>query len=631
MGNGWRVTRWGIIGVVAALVSALVGCGDDSGGEGPYKDLPKADVAVSALASALTTRNLSIAPLVAQPPADELDTIFSGVGGLTPKVTPGPIVYSHDGPTATASLHVTWTLPAGSWSYDTTAHLTYDTSWLVVWDPSLYNSDLTSQNRLVRVRLEPERAPILDLSGNALVEKTDVVNVGIDKMNLEESLWESSARTLAAIVDVDVDAFAQRVLDAGPHAFVIAITLRQYDVPSAVADVPGAYGQPDTAMLGPTSTFGQPLLGTLRDATTDDIENSEGAIQAGEKVGASGVQAYFDETLRGTPGDMVFLWERGSLATLDRVTSESILFQQDPVAGEPIHVSLNRDWQTRAETALADLEKTAAMVIIRPSDGAILAAANSPGWGAYPDATAGAYAPGSTFKIVDSLALIRQGFNADSMLNCSTHADIHGQIINNYPGYPSWQNGTIPLWKALAWSCNSAFVNEYERLSSANLQEAAGSLGIGIDHDLGFWADLGTVPTADSDAMRGMNLIGQGGVLMNPLGMAAVSASVSAGHTVIPWLVQEKKPQSTAKPLTNGEAAILQQLMGAVATNGGAGAAGSVLAGAKTGTAEWGTSDDPHSHGWITGYTSGDLALCVWFKDGGGSADVGPFIASFLK
>ena len=635
MRNEWRVTRWGVIGVVAALVCALAGCTAEDP-TNPGGDRPRADDQVSALASALTARNLSAAPLVAQPPADEIDTIFSGVGDLGPAITPGDIVYSHNDATASATLHVTWTFPSGVWTYDTTAQLTYDESlptdsgWRAHWDPSLYNPDLTSVNRLVHVQLEPERAPILDLAGNALVEKTDVVNVGIDKTRIEEEEWESSARSLAAIVEVDPDAFAQRVLDSGPQAFVIAITLRQYDVPSAVADVPGVYGQPDTAMLAPTATFGQPLLGTLRDATADDIEFSEGKIQAGEKVGASGVQAYFDETLRGVPGDMVFLWERGSLATLDRVTPELILHEKEPVAGTPIHTSLNRDLQTRAEEAMATLGKTAAMVLIRPSDGAILAAANSPGWGAYPDATAGAYAPGSTFKVVDSLALIRQGFNAHSTVNCSTYADVQGQIIHNYPGYPSRQNGYIPLWQALTWSCNSAFINEYGRLSSANLQEAAGSLGIGIDYDLGFRVDFGTVPTADSDAMRGMNLIGQNGVLMNPFDMATVSASVAAGHTVIPWLVQELQPKSTATPLTPAEAAELQTLMGAVAANGGAGAAGNVLAGAKTGTAEWGTSDDTHTHGWITGYTWGELAICVWFKDGSGSADVGPFIASFL-
>lgn len=50
--------------------------------------------------------------------------------------------------------------------------------------------------------------------------------------------------------------------------------------------------------------------------------------------------------------------------------------------------------------------------------GGVLAAAQSPSGGTFPYATYGKYAPGSTFKAVTALAMLRDGLKPTSTVQC---------------------------------------------------------------------------------------------------------------------------------------------------------------------------------------------------------------------
>jgi cell division protein FtsI/penicillin-binding protein 2 len=116
--------------------------------------------------------------------------------------------------------------------------------------------------------------------------------------------------------------------------------------------------------------------------------------------------------------------------------------------------------------------------------------------------------------------------------------------------------------------------------------------------------------------------------------MAGVVASVSAGRTVLPHLVEDgEKPEATGEPLTADEAAQLRQMMRAVVTEG----SGRVLSGvdgaviAKTGTAEYGAKPPYRTHAWMIAGT-GDLAVAVFVQDGeSGSRTAGPLLRTFLN
>ena len=211
---------------------------------------------------------------------------------------------------------------------------------------------------------------------------------------------------------------------------------------------------------------------------------------------------------------------------------------------------------------------------------------------------------------------------------------VDGKKFENYDDYPSGANGTITLQTALAQSCNTAFIGQRGQIKGQALAEAAGSLGFGIDYDTGFGSFFGSVPDDPTATGRAAALIGQGKVEASPLAMAGVVASVSAGHTVLPYLVEGvDKPKTKGKPLTADEADQLQQMMRAVVTSG----SGRVLSGvdgaviAKTGTAEYGPKAPYKTHAWMIA-GKGDLAVAVFVQDGeSGSRTAGPLLRTFLN
>lgn len=128
-------------------------------------------------------------------------------------------------------------------------------------------------------------------------------------------------------------------------------------------------------------------------------------------------------------------------------------------------------------------------------------------------------------------------------------------------------------------------------------------------------------------------MIGQGRVLGSPLSMATVVASVQAGHTVIPHLVDGSTVKPKGKPLTAAEAKQLQSLMHSVVTEGSGTSLQSLEPPsviAKTGTAEYGTDTPPKTHSWMVA-GRGDLAVAVFVNDGDSGAGVaGPLLKQFL-
>jgi cell division protein FtsI/penicillin-binding protein 2 len=162
------------------------------------------------------------------------------------------------------------------------------------------------------------------------------------------------------------------------------------------------------------------------------------------------------------------------------------LFEVRPVSGTPLETTLDPGLQALAEKILAKTKPASAIVAIRPSTGAIVAAANGPGTNGVSIATVGRAAPGSTFKVASALALLRTGLTPASPVTCPGSVTVDGRKFRNYSDYPPSHRGDIDLRTALAQSCNTAFIGQRGRLQDDDLAAAAASLGVGIDYDVGF-------------------------------------------------------------------------------------------------------------------------------------------------
>jgi cell division protein FtsI/penicillin-binding protein 2 len=556
------------------------------------------------------------------------------MGDSTLRVRVSGVKQNDEKGTATATLAYTWELAhdAGRWTYRSTVRMTRPGSrWVVQPDPALAAPALRPGEVLVLDRVQAERGDIIGAHGVHLVTERPVMRFGIDKTRVGEKAQDDSARRLAELLGIDVKDFAARVAASGDQAFVEALVLRPQDIPTDVATdykaIKGAVALPDRIPLAPTHEFARPILGTVGPVTAELLKESEGVYQPGDEAGLSGLEQRYDERLRGTPGVTVLAVDPDS-------GEQRSLFEVKPEPGRALRTTLDVHLQSLAERLLATQRPASALVAVRPSDGAVVAAASGPGSEGYSTATLGRYAPGSTFKVVTSLALLRNGLRPDSPVSCPTSVVVDGKLFENYDDYPASALGRIDLRTALAQSCNTAFIGQHRRVTQRDLAEAAAALGLGVDHDLGFPAFLGSVPTTATDTGHAASMIGQGQVLASPLAMAAVAASASAGHVVVPQLLPDHAASvDPPRPLTRDEAAQLRSMMRSVVTEGsGSGLSdlpGEVLA--KTGTAEFGTSEPLQTHAWMIA-AHGDLAVAVFVDVGeSGSHTAGPILEEFLR
>ncbi|MFB9072029.1 penicillin-binding transpeptidase domain-containing protein [Citricoccus parietis] len=486
----------------------------------------------------------------------------------------------------------------------------------------------------------------------------DVAILGLDKSHLEADdpdALADAARQVAEVAGVVEDAFVAQAEAAGEKAFVQAITVRNNGDTEIPADqllaIPGGRVLEDTAVLAPTRAFARDVLGTYGEPNAEQVEASEGELEAGVEVGLSGLQATWEDHLAGTPGVQITIDNPDQPDTDESGTGSSSspsataaatptapdgpVFSTDPIPGEDLTSTLDRRVQEEAEAVVAASDVPAGLVALRPSDGQVLAAASSPeGW---PVAVSGSYAPGSTFKVVTALAMLRSGIAPGDTVQCPETLNVGGMVVGNYDGYPDASVGEIPFSEAFAESCNTVFVGAHEEISAADEAEAAEALGLTAEPVTGLdSAFLGSVPDDSTGTEHAANLFGQGVVEASPLGMATVAASVAAGQTVRPLFVTDPAVEAPAAPesgVTADEAEQLQALMSGVVETGTAEMLQDVPGApvlAKTGTAQFVADGEDLAHTWLVA-VHGDLAVALFFNEGlGGGHDNGPVVRDFL-
>ncbi|MHA7279500.1 penicillin-binding transpeptidase domain-containing protein [Arthrobacter sp. MDT2-2] len=638
-------------------------------------DRPTAEDAAGTLAEGLSRLDVGQSAFTAAEPAEvtaQLVAITEGLAPDMPQVSVADVEETGED-SATATLDYVWDLDEtdSDWTYSTTADLTrVEDVWQTAWEPAVVVPDLLPDEKLTLTRIPGDRGNITGAGGEVLVTERPVIRVGIDKTLVPETQQAASAQALAALLEIDPAAYEEQVTAAGADAFVVALVLRD-DATRTVTDaqidaVPGALRQADTLELGPTRTFARELLGSVGEATEELVEQSDGAVRAGDVTGLGGLQLQHNTRLGGTPGLQVSAVPVNAPDTPTRQ-----LFATPAVDGTDLATTIDARLQGLGEKVLADEPSASSIVAIRPSTGEILAAANGPGSEGLQTALLGQYPPGSTFKIATSLALLRKGFTPQTPTQCTEEVTVDGRTFNNASTYPVQFLGTIPLLETFAQSCNTGFISTRDEITQADLASAAADLGVGVESAIGTPAFFGSVPTEAEGTAHAAAMIGQGEVLVSPLALATMAASVGAGSRVTPTLLApggsadldpgSESAAATAAPtsdaaasasaeegtgedsgapseaapsaFTAGESAALKTLMAAVVGQGGAQLLQDVPGEpvlAKTGTAEFGSETPPRTHAWVVAL-QGDLAVAVFVEEGElGSTSGGPLMQAFL-
>ena len=242
-------------------------------------------------------------------------------------------------------------------------------------------------------------------------------------------------------------------------------------------------------------------------------------------------------------------------------------------------------------------------------------------------ATQGAYAPGSTFKLVTTLAYMRENPNyEDYSYLCENHIVIGDTTIHCAN---KKKHGEQNLAESLAHSCNTSYVNMGVGLSKLKYKNTAEDLLFNkkLPCDLPYRKSSFEIDSKSTTEEVMMTAIGQGHTMASPYHMTLISAAIANGGILMkPYLVSEiqnyagttikrYKPQSYKTLMSSKEAAQLKEYMCDVVEYGTATALnnGNYTVAGKTGTAEY-SSDKDKAHSWFTGFSNVDnpeLAITV--------------------
>lgn len=236
----------------------------------------------------------------------------------------------------------------------------------------------------------------------------------------------------------------------------------------------------------------------------------------------------------------------------------SIFGQLSPhPVGDDVYTTLEPTAQRAAQQALAG--EDGSVVALDPSTGAVEVMYSNPSYdNNEPDApcpqsscqlnraTQGAYAPGSTFKIVTATAAIDSGkYTPSSVINGDSPITVSGVPLEN-DGDESW--GPQTLTTAMTYSINTIFAQVAEHVGRATMTKYMQRFGFYSKPPLDYPPDQLSISQPFSAAGKpfapgspdediGRIGIGEGGMLVTPLQMAMVAAAVAnGGKLMVPHL-----------------------------------------------------------------------------------------------
>ena len=484
------------------------------------------------------------------------------------------------------------------------------------------------------IRKDPVRAPrgkLFDREGRILVDNYPSVSCYLlrDQAKNLKSDIPLIARGLDLPVE-QVEATLRRFQIAPKYQ---AIPLKQDITPDEQAfieahrnELPELETFDEQRRLYPRDGFAAHLIGYVGEVSEQDLNSSKFDFYSpGDVVGKSGIEQTYDALLRGTDGSRdVIVNSHGKVL--------GQLGQQLAIPGKDLRLTIDLDIQEVAERAMEG--KTGALVAMDPHTGEILAMVSRPSfdpnqfavrltrtyWSQIvndPDhplmnkAIQAQLAPGSTFKIIMSLAGLQENAAQDMHVNCAGGGTFFGRFFAC-----DKHHGSVDIEHAIPWSCDTFYYTLAQKLGIDTIAKYATEVGLAQKTGIDLPEEAtGTMPstawkmkTQHEKWYAGEVIsvgIGQGAVQVTPLQLARALSGIASGgvfrrpHLVFPdemnpetlSAVQSSFPGSGDKTIqisTDNWETITDAMAATVGPGGTAGAVrleGIDFAG-KTGTAQ---------------------------------------------
>ena len=263
-------------------------------------------------------------------------------------------------------------------------------------------SQAAADSRTLSVNISPHRGTIYDRNGNVLATSVDAMTIYANPKEIEDV--SSAAEAVASALGGDADEYAELLKQDTTFVYL----KRKADMDAAEAlkseGIVGIYYIEDTKRVYPYGKVAGQVLGFVN---VDD-------------EGVSGLELYYDDILKGTPGKLVVQQGAGGIPIPGGTEVD-----EPAVDGQDIVVSIDIDMQSYLEKRLAEGVSTiegedGRAVLMDASTGELLAIASTPYFDPSnpSDSEVGsdslktvtqAYEPGSTFKTASMMAMLEAG------------------------------------------------------------------------------------------------------------------------------------------------------------------------------------------------------------------------------
>lgn len=428
---------------------------------------------------------------------------------------------------------------------------------------------MSENNRLRFLPVAASRGALMDRNGTVMVnnrpsfslsiipqEVKDVAGMldrlatllKLDRAELQER-WEKTkgrARYYPVVIAVNITQDQVEIVEENrlrlPGVEVSVKPIREYAFQNSAAHLLG-------------------YIGEISDKELDAPGYSD--YNPGDYIGKNGIEKAWEKELHGSDGGRQL--EVDSRGRVLRVLSES-----SPTVGNSLVLTVDSRLQRTAEQAFGG--QAGAAVVMNVHNGEVLAFVSSPTfdpslfagriptdiWKGYLEdkrhplenkALSGQYPPGSTFKMLTALAGLEAGVINE---NTSVHCD--GAYEMGDSKFRCWSksgHGSVNLRKSLKESCDVYYYQLGEKLGVDRIAAMAERFMLGRELGIGLQNEKkGLIPTSAWKLKRfgkkwfpGETLpvaIGQGYVLMTPIQLASMVATVANEGTIYrPHLVKK--------------------------------------------------------------------------------------------
>ncbi|MEY4850854.1 MAG: penicillin-binding protein 2, partial [Pseudomonadota bacterium] len=477
-------------------------------------------------------------------------------------------------------------------------------------------------NRIQDRLIPPRRGWIVDRQGKPIAMNRPDYRLELRPAEVED--LDTTLVAIRAVLDIDLAEDARIRDDVRTQPSFMPVVVRQnlsWREFSAcnvrLATLPGVTPVQSFSRFYPEADHFAHLVGYVGAPSPEQYREQKNPllIYPGFRIGKDGIERFADKQLRGTAGSSrVEMTARGELVRELGTNADT--------PGDTLRLTIDRDLQDYAARRLGD--NSASVIVMDCITGDVLCMVSMPAydpnifsrrvparlWNALQKddhtpllnkSAMGLYPPGSTFKMVTTLAALEAGVDPGDTVGCSGAYRLGN---NTWHCHARRGHGGVNMHRALPLSCDTYFYVMGRKVGIDAIATMARRLGLGQEYPLPLPGQAkGIVPDKawkqrryGKDWREGETLngaIGQGYIVTNPLQMAVMTARLASGREVMPRLIADgPAPQFPSLGIPDAHLALVRQGMVDV-VNAGYGTAraarspiGDVLFAGKTGTAQ---------------------------------------------